>query len=146
MKLKHAVIPCVMLGAAIALIYATTAPFVGENNQPPARTNHPGHYGYYELGNLVFDLNAGVFDTEIWMEHMAYSWAARYRIPLQGNITLTEALYRMFQDAGWRASRTLPSSKMVFWLPISSFEWIHTNAVPITDTIMVGEPVFVNMY
>lgn len=76
---------------------------------------------------------------------MAYGWAARYRIPLQGNVTLTQAFYAMFDDAGWRATRTLPSGRIVFWLPVSSMEWLHTEAVPITDTILVGEPVFVAM-
>lgn len=120
--------------------------FGGENNQPPARTNNPMMYGYYELGNMVLNFGQGEIDTEVWLDHMNYGWAARYRIPLQGNLTLTEALYRMFDDAGWRASRQLPHSRIVFWLPISSFEWIHTGAVPITDTIMVGEPIFVSMY
>jgi len=120
--------------------------FVGDNNQPPARTNHPMMYGYYELGNMSLDIPNGVLDTEVWLEHMNFGWACRYQIPLQGNITLTEALYHMFQDSGWRATRELPHSRVIFWLPISSFEWIHTSVVPVTDTIMVGEPIFVSMY
>ena len=48
-------------------------------------------------------------------------------------------------DAGWRATRTLPSGRIVFWLPVSSLEWLHTEAVLLTDTVMVGDPIFVGM-
>ena len=134
-----------ILASASATALLAAAFLTGGNNQPPCRTNNPHHYGYYDIGNLLLDLNAGELDTEVWLDHMAYGWAARYRIPLQGNVTLTQAFYAMFDDAGWRATRTLPSGRIVFWLPVSSMEWLHATAVPITDTILVGEPVFVAM-
>lgn len=122
------------------------AVFMGGNNQPPCRTNNPHHYGYYDFGAVLIDPTTGVIDVEVWLDHMASGWAARYRIPLQGGITLTDALYEMFSDAGWRATRTLPSGRIVFWVPVSSLEWVHTTAVPVTDTVSVGHPVFIGMY
>jgi len=123
----------------------------GGNVQPPSRTNHPYSYGYYEIGNLLLDIGNGSLDTEIWMEHPGlglpgYSWAARYRIPLQGSVTLTDALYAMIQDATWRTHHTIRESRHPKWMPVSSMEWLFSPGVKsVTDTILVGDPVFISM-
>ena len=137
-------LPAIACSVAAVLIH-------GGNTQPPCRTLHPNAYGYYEIGHLLLDLGNGSLDTELWMEHPGlglpgYAWAARYQIPLQGTMTFTDALYSMIDDATWRTRHDIRESRHPKWMPVSSMEWIfapHTKAI--TDTILVGEPVFVSI-
>lgn len=143
----RAVIVASVLGVVIgaALVF-------GGNTQPPSRTAHPNAYGYYELGNLLIDLNAGTLDTELWIEHPGlglpgYTWAARYQIPLQGSLTLTEAIYQMIDDATWRTHHDIRESRHPKWMPVSSMEWLFApGAKSVTDSVLVGQPVFVAMF
>ena len=152
MKIKNVVIVAALVMIPAAIISSFLVTGSGGNVQPPARTNHPNSYGYYELGNMMLNFSTGNIDTEIWLEHPGlglpgYSWAARYQIPLQGNITLTDAIYNMFQDATWRTHMDIRESRHPKWMPVSSMEWLFSPQVKsITDTIMVGDPIFVSVF
>jgi len=123
----------------------------GGNVQPQCRTSHPNAYGYYTIGNILLNFPAGSIDCELWLEHPgiglpSYSWAMEYQIPLQGSVTLTDALYAMFADAAWRTRTDIRESRNPKWMPFSSMEWLFApNVKAITDTVLVGQPVFMHM-